>query len=119
MAHRCDRTSPSDRPCVLNRNHKGDHEAWHLGGRVVERWPRRPEGKPPKPARALRLAADGTPEIKVSGIPLDVLEEMEGYAARHRLEVRGRNALIARCALAGWSALLKQEKGDARRGRSA
>jgi hypothetical protein len=103
--------------CSLDRYHDADeHEARGPRGAVLERWPKRRMGKKPKPVGKLRLAADGTPEIKLSGIPLPTLEAIEAHAKAHPLRYRGRNALLALCALAGWEAL---QKKDARRERSA
>ena len=124
MSRKCGKESPRKRACTKSAGHEGDHEARTAGGigTLIERWPRSPEGKPPKPAKQLRVAADGTPEIKVSGIPVDTLEAMEAYVKRHRL--RGRNALVAMCAAEGFAARLREEEERKaalapRRGRSA
>lgn len=69
---------------------------------------KRPVGKPPSPARALRRAADGTAEIKISGIPDTLLEAMERYVAKHKL--RGRNTLIGMCAIEGFKARQEAER---------
>lgn len=102
-------------PCSLARYHDADeHEARGPRGRVLERWPKRRMGRQPKPVDSLRRAADGTREVKFSGVPDPVLEEIQAHADAHPLRYRSRNALLALCAIEGWKALQKKEERAAR-----